>query len=149
MAKKGRAKAQVSWTSGDISGSQITLGDNNVVVRGSSNQVSQAKSSGISQAEYQMLLAEFSKLKQQIELKVSPEKKAEALEKAGELRSAVMGKKPDPSQMASVREWFVRNAPGIAGAVTSLVVNPIVDKLVEAAGDAIAGQFRRHFGVAS
>lgn len=141
--KKG---TQLSWKSGDISGSQITLGDNNVIIRGNRNQVKQTKSSGISRAELKVLLSEFSSLKQQIEVTVPPEKKAAALRKADELQAAVLDKKPNPSQMASIRDWFVKNAPGIAGGVTSLVVNPIVGKLVEAAGDAVAGQFRRHFG---
>ncbi len=146
MAKKN---SQLSWKSGNISGSQITLGDNNVVIRGNSNQVKQVKSTGISRAELKTLLAEFSSLKQQIEATAPPEKKAEALQKADELQAAVLDKKPNPTQMASIRDWFIKNAPGIAGSVTGLVVNPIVGKLVEAAGDAIASQFRRHFGNAS
>jgi hypothetical protein len=48
--------------------------------------------------------------------------------------------------MEYVKRWFVKNLPGLAGAVTSIVVHPIVGKLVEAAGDALAAEFRRRFG---
>ena len=34
----------------------------------------------------------------------------------------------------------------LAGAVTSVIVNPIVGKLVEAAGETVSEEFRRRFG---
>ena len=48
--------------------------------------------------------------------------------------------------MEYVKRWFVKNLPGLAEAVTGVVVHPIVGKLVEAAGDALAAEFRRRFG---
>ena len=63
-----------------------------------------------------------------------------------ELEQAVTEKKPDLSTMEYVRSWFLKNLPGLAGAVTSVVVHPIVGKLVEAGGDALVSEFRRRFG---
>jgi len=63
-----------------------------------------------------------------------------------ELEEAVTAEKPDLTTMEYVKQWFVKNLPGLAGAVTGVVVNPIVGKLVEAAGDALAAEFRRRFG---
>lgn len=75
-----------------------------------------------------------------------PEKKEAALERVQELEEAVTAEKPDLTTMEYVKQWFVKNLPGLAGAVTGVVVNPIVGKLVEAAGDALAAEFRRRFG---
>ena len=138
MAKKQKSRPQVSWNSGNITGSQIVVGDGNVMVHNEAPTVSPA--------ELKRLRARFSSLKRQIETTLPEDKKAEALSKANELQAAVLDKKPNPSKMASIRNWFVKNAPGIAGAVTSVVVHPIVGKLVEAAGDAVASEFRKKFG---
>lgn len=138
MTKRQKSQSQVSWNSGNITGSQIVVGDSNVVIHN--------EAPAISRVELKRLRTEFISLKQQIETTVPAEKREEALKKADELQMAVLDKKPNPSKMASIRNWFVKNAPGIAGAVTSVVVHPIVGKLVEAAGDAVAGEFRRRFG---
>jgi hypothetical protein len=47
--------------------------------------------------------------------------------------------------MQSIRQWFGAHLPLLAGAVTSVIVHPVVGKLVEAAGDMVAGEFRRQF----
>jgi hypothetical protein len=41
-----------------------------------------------------------------------------------------------------VLRWFRDNAPQLTGAVVSVVVNPLVGKAVEGAGEAIADQFK-------
>ncbi len=143
MAKKKNPR--INWSSGDISGSQVIFGDGNNVIQGQGNRIQQAKFQSISRAELKELQSGFENLKAQIEASAPPEKKDEALQKAGELQQAVLNKKPDPSKMASVRDWFLGNAPGLAGAVTGMVINPIVGKLVEAAGDLVAGQFKQLF----
>ena len=68
------------------------------------------------------------------------------MERVDELEQAITEEKPDLSTMEYVKNWFVRNLPGLAGTVTSVVVHPIVGKLVEAGGDALVGEFRRRFG---
>ena len=143
MSSKKNPK--VSWSSGDINGSQVNIGDGNVMIQGQGNKVQQTKSTGISRAELKELQSAFADLKAQIEATAPPEKKDEALQKADELQEAVLEEKPDPSKMALVRDWFLKNAPSLAGAVTGMVVNPIVGKLVAAAGDLVAGQFKQLF----
>ena len=63
-----------------------------------------------------------------------------------ELEEAVTAKKPDLTTMEYVKRWFARNLPELAGAVTGVIIHPIVGKLVEAAGDGLAAEFRRRFG---
>jgi hypothetical protein len=131
---------------GDISGSQITVGNRNVVIQGNRNRVGKTNVQAISPAELRKLRAQFIRLKDRIESTLPEDKKAEALQKADELQAAILQKEPDPSRMASIRNWFVKNTPRVAGAVTSLVIHPIVGKLVEAAGDAVVEEFRKKFG---
>ena len=138
MTKKQKSQSQVSWNSGNITGSQIVVGDGNVMIH--------TEAPAITTAELKKLRAKFRMLKQQIEATVPEDKKVEALNKADQLQVTVLDKNPNPSKMASIRNWFVKNAPGIAGVVTSVVVHPIVGKLVEAAGDAVASEFKKKFG---
>jgi len=56
------------------------------------------------------------------------------------------GGEPDLTTMEYVKKWFVKNLPALAGSVTSLVVHPVVGKLVTAAGDAAVAEFNRRFG---
>jgi hypothetical protein len=94
-------------------------------------------------AELRQILAD---LKAKVAAKAPPERKDAALERVKELEEAVTAGEPDLPTMEYVKRWFVKNLPDLAGAVTSVVVHPIVGKLVETAGDALATEFRRRFG---
>ncbi len=79
----------------------------------------------------------------------TPEVQAAAAERVSELEAAVMpaeGAEPDLTTMEYVKKWFLKNLPALAGSVTSLVVHPVVGKLVTAAGDAAVAEFNRRFG---
>lgn len=103
----------------------------------------------VTEAERTELRAALADLRAQVAGAAPVEKRDAALERVSELEAAVAAEQPDLTTMEYVRNWFVRNLPALAGAVTSLVVHPVVGKLVEAAGDALAGEFRRRFGEAS
>ncbi len=85
-------------------------------------------------------------LRSKVESETPADKKDATLERVKELEQAVTDKKPDLSTMEYVRNWFVKNLPGVAGAVVSVVVHPIVGRLVEAAGDALTSDFKKRFG---
>lgn len=144
MPKK--RKPQVSWSIGDTSGAQIVVGEGNKVI-GNDNRIEQNKIVVLSPAELETLRDQFSDLKKEIESSAPSDKKQAALKKADELQKAVLAKKTDTTTMTNVRDWFIKNLPGIAGTVTSVLVNPIVGKLVEAAGDLAAKEFRQKLGV--
>ncbi len=95
-------------------------------------------------------LAELKKLLTDLQAKVAAEapaeKKEAAVERVEELKEAVTAEKPDLSTMEYVKNWFAKNLPALAGSVTSVVVHPIVGKLVELAGETLAAEFRRRFG---
>ncbi len=126
--------------SGPVNG-QIAIGHgiNQMQVIGAARpEVTQAE-----RTELQQLLAD---LKAQVEAAAPPGNKNAALERVAELEEAITARKPDLTTMEYIKHWFVKNLPGLAGAVTSVVVHPIVGKLVEAAGDGLAAEFRRRFG---
>ncbi|HEX8242358.1 MAG TPA: hypothetical protein VF541_02635 [Longimicrobium sp.] len=72
--------------------------------------------------------------------------KEPALERVDELEEAVTAAEPDLSTMEYVRNWFAKHVPALVGAVTGVVVHPVVGSLVTAAGDAVSAEFERRFG---
>jgi len=139
MRKKSKSTRGIQVTvGGDVSG-QMAVGEN---IR----QVSTKTTGNVTKAELEELHQLLATLRSKVEAEAQPDKKGAALERVEELEQAVTDKKPDLSTMEYVRNWFVKNLPGLAGAVTSVVVHPIVGKLVEAGGDALVGEFRRRFG---
>ena len=139
MRKKSKSTRGIHVTvGGDVSG-QLAAGEN-------ITQVSTKTIGKVTEAELEELRQLLATLRSKVEAEAQPDKKGAALERVEELEQAVTEKKPDLSTMEYVRNWFVKNLPGLAGAVTSVVVNPIVGKLVEAGGDALVGEFHRRFG---
>ena len=47
--------------------------------------------------------------------------------------------------MAATRNWFVKNSPQLTEAVVALIVHPTVGWIVEAAGEALAREYRDKF----
>jgi hypothetical protein len=126
--------------SGDISG-QVAVGKGITQI-----QTIGAARPEVTEADLAELRQILADLKAKVAAKAPPEKKDAALARVEELEEAVTAGEPDLPTMEYVKRWFAKNLPGLAGAVTSVVVHPIVGKLVEAAGDALATEFRRRFG---
>jgi hypothetical protein len=140
--KNSSKKPTVNTTiSGTISG-QVAIGENIT-----QEQTIKVEGSGITEADLVALQKLIEELKEQIASEAPADKQKAALEKATELEEAIIAKKPDIPTMEYVRNWFGKNLPQMAGAVAGLVVNPIVGKLVEAAGETIAHEFKRRFGL--
>jgi len=123
---------------GNISG-QVAVGRN-------INQSKIEVHSSVTSQEMEELRELIAQLRNKVESETPADKKDAALERVDELEQAVTDKKPDLSTMEYVRNWFVKNLPGVAGAVVSIVVHPIVGRLVEAAGDALTADFKMRFG---
>ena len=141
MTSSGNKGDQISANiSGDVSG-QIAVGKN----------ISQVHQSGLLQplevtpADLEELKGVFKVLKAQISTSTAPERRASALERVDELEEAVTADKPDLTTVEYVKQWFVKHLPALSGAVTGVIIHPIVGKLVEASGDMAAEEFRRRF----
>ena len=122
---------------GKISG-QIAFGDGNTQ---SQSKVYYA----ISVEEVEELHRLMRELRTKVETITEPEKRDSALEQVQKLEQAVTAKKPNLSKMEKVKNWFGKNVPALAGAVTSVIVHPIVGKLVEAGGDMLVKEFQERF----
>jgi nucleotide-binding universal stress UspA family protein len=96
-------------------------------------------------AELEALTAAFAELKAKVEREAPPEVRVEAVRQTEALQQATIAEKPDVSVMAAAKRWFLAHAPGLLGAVTSVVINPIVGKIVSSAGDAIAKEYQTWF----
>ena len=143
MARKKTTQPQAG---GDII--QATIGDNasQVAVGKNIRQQQNSSSSEVTEADLQQLRTLFDDLKQQIEQQAPPDKKAAALERVEELHQEITSKKPELSTFDYVKNWFSKNLPGLLGGVTSLIVNPLVGKVVEAASGVAADAIRKRFG---
>lgn len=119
----------------------------NINITGSINNVSGNAAVGmdITQIQVAELQRLFAALKAEVEREAPPDVRDEAIQQAEALEQATTASTPDVSVMVSVRRWFLEHAPKLVGAVTSVIVNPIVGKVVQMAGDAIAAEYRRHF----
>ena len=139
MKKKPRREKSTSVTiKGSVTG-QIAIGENNTQ---SQSEVHYS----ITAQELGLLRQMLNDLRAKVESVAQPEKKDSALEQVQKLEKVVTGKKLNLSKMESVKNWFGKNVPALAGAVTSVVVHPIVGKLVEAGGDLLVKDFQRRFG---
>ena len=141
MNKKGKSNRGINVTiTGDTSG-QIAVGKK--------IQQRQQTGSPITPAD----IESFRELMRELRTKVASEapegKKDAALERVQELEQAIAEEKPDLTTMEYVKNWFGKNIPALAGTVASVVVHPIVGKLVEAGGDLLVQEFQRRFGSAS
>ena len=124
-----------------VSGSQITVGKGNV-----QQQFTGSTAPEITEAGLADLWQKLADLQARVEAEAPAENKDAALKRVKELEAAVMSTEPNLTTMEYVRDWFGRNLPALAGAVTSVVLHPIVGKLVEAASEALAAEFHRRFG---
>jgi hypothetical protein len=100
----------------------------------------------VTAAELNTLRQLLADLKAQVERQAPADKKNAALERVAELGDAITEQKPNLTTMEYVRCWFAKHLPPLAEGVKNIVLHPIVVKLVEAAGDTIAMEFRRRFG---
>jgi len=125
--------------SGDVSG-QVAVGKGITQI-----QTIGAARPQVTEADLAELRQVLADLRAKVAAEAPTEKKDAALERVAELEEAITAEEPDLATMEYVERWFVKNLPELAEAVTRVVVHPIVGKRVEAAGDALAAEFRRRF----
>jgi hypothetical protein len=127
-------------TGSDVSG-QVAVGEG----------ITQVQTVGVgrpevTEADLAALRRLLADLKAQVAAGAPPDRRDAALERVDELEEAITAEEPDLTTVEYVRGWFVKHLPGLAGAITGVIVDPVVGKMVEMAGDALAAEFRRRFG---
>lgn len=101
----------------------------------------------VTEADFEAARELFKSLREEIETQVPPEKKEAALQRATELEEAITGEKPDLTTIDYVKSWFGKNIPQLAGTIANILINPIITKLVGAAGDVTVEQLKRILGI--
>lgn len=130
MSQNEQAGDRIEGTiTGDVSG-QVAIG----------KHIQQQSTVGgaLTQQERAELDRMLTELRARVAAQAPPEQKEAALERVGEVEAELKSDKPDPVTLAYVRQWFVKKLPGLAGAVVSVVVHPLVGKLVGAVGEGLA-----------
>ncbi|MFN8460067.1 MAG: serine/threonine-protein kinase, partial [Anaerolineae bacterium] len=89
----------------------------------------------------------LAELKTRVEAEAPPDKQTAALERLTELGESLTTSPPDLDTLAYGRSWFTKNVPALGQAVAQLLACPEVIRLIAAAGDNVAAEFRRRFGV--
>lgn len=124
-----------------IKGQQVSVGGQG----NTQNQTVSTAQQQVTETDLAVLRRILDNVKAQVEAEAPPEKKSAALERVAELEEAVTAKEPDLSTMEYIKNWFAKNLPTLSGAVTSVVVHPIVGKIVETAGETLAKDFYSRF----
>jgi uncharacterized membrane protein YgcG len=128
---------------------QSTLGHHahNVAVGKDVHQgVGEYTQAQVTEADLDAVRELFAELRRQVEAQAPPEKKASALERVEELEEAVTADEPDLTTAEYVWRWFSKNLPQLAGTVVSVLVDPVLGKVLEAAGELAANELRRRLG---
>lgn len=133
MTPEEDAGGKFNVTFGDLHESQAVVGDNNTVTQ----------NIGLTPKEATELRGVFDDLRSKVAEKAPPEKREAALAETKELEGAIVTADPKPDRVRQALAWFRDNAPELAGAVAGIVINPLVGKVVEKAGKAVADQFRQ------
>jgi hypothetical protein len=137
------AKERSDMGTGDTISAQITGAVSGQVAVG--KRIAQQQTTGaadVTPDELAQLRQAFADLRADIAAQAPPERQAAAVERVEELEQAVLAEEPDMTTIAYVGRWFKTNLPGLAGAVTGIVVHPVVGRIVGAAGNAIAAELR-------
>jgi hypothetical protein len=99
--------------------------------------------SGADRAEVHALVAA---LKAKVQAEAPEAQREEAAALVDELENAIVDDVPKVRRMAFIRDWFSAHLPKLAGAVNALILSPLVERIVGAAGDLAATEFRNTFG---
>ena len=133
-AETGRVRAVIK-VGGGVRG-QIAVG----------NDISQEmrhESAPVTDAERAELHALLDGLRARVAAEAPPDQCDGALERIDELAETVNATEPEVGTLRYVLGWFTRKIPALAGTVRDLVLNPLVSRVVGAAGDVAAADFEQ------
>jgi hypothetical protein len=127
-------KFQVSF-SGDLRQNQVVIGDNNTVQQ----QIGLAARERLDDGELQTLIAELAGVRELVAARAPGDVRDQALGQVDELRAGTTAADhPEPSRLARVYRWFLDNVPDLAESVSTILLGPVVGKLVGGGAGAMA-----------
>lgn len=92
----------------------------------------------LTDAERAELSTLFANLREEVSAAVPESERRAAVERVDELEQAVVADQPDLTTIEYVKQWFARKLPATAGLVASVLIHPLVGRIVERAGDKLA-----------
>jgi hypothetical protein len=92
----------------------------------------------LTDAERAELSTLFANLREEVSAAVPESERRAAVERVDELEQAVVADQPDLTTIEYVKQWFARKLPTAAGLVASVLIHPLVGRIVERAGDKLA-----------
>ncbi|MBE9103065.1 hypothetical protein [Vacuolonema iberomarrocanum] len=125
---------------GNLNGEQIAMGH---TIK--QTQITNPKAEVVSDTEWLQLRQELDTLKAILRAYAPTEKQGEAIAQVDALEQAITAGKPDLTRMQHIKHWFAKYLPTFTGAVTSVIVHPIVGKIVEASGQVLADKLTERF----
>lgn len=123
---------------GEVSG-QTVVGDGNVV-----NRTYTYAAGPVTAEELDDLRAAFDELRSLLAGEAGDQSEL-ARQKIDELEQAITAEEPEVVTMEAIQSWFSHKLPRLADSVNSLILNPIVTRLIAAAGDHVAAEFTHRF----
>lgn len=82
-------------------------------------------------------------LRVQVAAEAPSEQRAGALERVDELTDALTTEEPEIGTVRYVLGWFRKKVPALTASIRDLVLNPLVSRIVGAAGDVAAADFEQ------
>ena len=122
---------------GDHITASVTSSSGQIAVGKDISQAQAPATAPLDAAERAELARIFAEARAKVAQEAPPERREAAVERVDELEQAVTGEEPDLTTIEYVRAWFARVLPSIAGSVTSVLVHPLVGKVVQAAGESL------------
>jgi hypothetical protein len=127
----------------------VKVGAGGQAVVGSKNVRQTLTVSGLNPAELGQVKRKLTALEKKLDaLELPAETKAEAKQKVAELKQELTAtdRKPQGSKIVSAGKWLLQKIPALAGTLASVLISPVVGKVVGAAGELAADWVKDHFG---
>ena len=122
---------------GDHITASVTSSTGQIAIGKDIQQAQAPATAPLDAAERAELARIFAEARATVAEEAPAERRAAAIERVDELEAAVSGEEPDLTTIEYVRAWFARVLPSIAGSVTSVLVHPLVGRVVQAAGESL------------
>ena len=140
MSRSDREPSSVSISVGGNNTGVILVGGNSTIIMNKKT----GRETVVTGEESAKFVDALKQLRTRVESEAPPKQQKAALGQVDDLQSALSNSNLD--RVERIRDWFAKHLPGLLGAVTTVFVDPIVGKVVEAAGEIAAEAFRKRFG---